>query len=344
MAEIQGIDISRHQGRVNWDNIQRDCAFVVLRAGYGGGGVDEQFPRNRDEARNRDIPRQFYFYAYPGRGSGKQQAEEFFQRTGALQPGESISLDIEDDPVFGRNLVSSDVQWCLDFLKRCDELFGVKPLIYMNSSVLGRFAWNPVKDGDFGLWIANYGKNNGQANARPASGVWPFWAMWQYTSRGNMGGISPVDVNIFAGDKQAFLKYGLSGSAPTPSPEPQPVPPAHQRPAATYTVVRGDTLSAIGARHGTSWQSLYAANKGVIGPDPNKIVPGQVLVIPNGTANPVPVKPDMPQNYIIVRGDTLGAIAPRFGTTVGQIVSWNKGKYPSITPNYIQAGWSIRVK
>ncbi|MFI9153484.1 transglycosylase family protein [Streptomyces sp. NPDC053367] len=41
-----------------------------------------------------------------------------------------------------------------------------------------------------------------------------------------------------------------------------------------YTVRRGDTLSAIAARNGTSWQALYAANKAVIGGDPDLIVPG----------------------------------------------------------------------
>jgi len=39
----------------------------------------------------------------------------------------------------------------------------------------------------------------------------------------------------------------------------------------------------------------------------------------------------------------LGNIAARFGTSVGQIVEWNKGKYP-ISANYVQAGWVIRVK
>jgi nucleoid-associated protein YgaU len=41
-----------------------------------------------------------------------------------------------------------------------------------------------------------------------------------------------------------------------------------------YTVRPGDTLSAIAGRHGTSWQALYAANRAVIGGDPDLIVPG----------------------------------------------------------------------
>ncbi|MEU6260665.1 transglycosylase family protein [Streptomyces sp. NPDC047043] len=44
-----------------------------------------------------------------------------------------------------------------------------------------------------------------------------------------------------------------------------------------YTVRQGDTLSRIAARHGTTWQQLYAANKAVIGGDPDLIVPGQQL-------------------------------------------------------------------
>ncbi|MCI3275542.1 LysM peptidoglycan-binding domain-containing protein [Streptomyces cylindrosporus] len=46
-----------------------------------------------------------------------------------------------------------------------------------------------------------------------------------------------------------------------------------------YTVREGDTLSKIAARHGTTWQRIYAANKAVIGGDPDLIVPGQQLEI-----------------------------------------------------------------
>jgi nucleoid-associated protein YgaU len=44
-----------------------------------------------------------------------------------------------------------------------------------------------------------------------------------------------------------------------------------------YTVRQGDTLSAIAAQHGTTWREIYAANKSVIGGDPDLIVPGQQL-------------------------------------------------------------------
>ncbi|MCH0567148.1 MULTISPECIES: transglycosylase family protein [unclassified Streptomyces] len=46
-----------------------------------------------------------------------------------------------------------------------------------------------------------------------------------------------------------------------------------------YTVRKGDTLSGIAARHGTTWQRIYTANKAVIGGDPDLIVPGQRLAL-----------------------------------------------------------------
>ncbi|MFF0009317.1 transglycosylase family protein [Streptomyces tibetensis] len=41
-----------------------------------------------------------------------------------------------------------------------------------------------------------------------------------------------------------------------------------------HTVRPGDTLSGVAARHGTTWQRLYAANKTAIGANPDVIVPG----------------------------------------------------------------------
>lgn len=335
MAEIKGIDISRHQGSVNWDSIQSAVDFIILRAGYGGGGVDEQFARNWAEARRRGIPHQAYFYAYPGRSSGRAQAEEFHRIVGQLQGGESVSLDMEDDTAYGRALIPSDVQWALDFLNRCKELFGVKPLIYMNSNVLGRYDWSPVKNGDFGLWLANYGSNNGQPNTPPSPGIWPFWAIWQFTSQGNVAGISPVDVNTFSGDTAAFLKYGYQSGgiaptpapAPAPSPQPQPPAPAVQN---TYTVVSGDTLSGIAGKFGTTYQTLARIN-GI--PDPNKIYPGQVLKL-NDT------NPDKPSGtYTVVRGDTLSAIASKFGTTYQTLAAKNN----IANPNLIYPGQVLKI-
>jgi resuscitation-promoting factor RpfA len=72
-----------------------------------------------------------------------------------------------------------------------------------------------------------------------------------------------------------------AGSAAAPAaaaaPAPAVAPAASGQP---YTVVVGDTLARIAAAHGLDWQALYAANAQVIGADPARIFPGQVLTLP----------------------------------------------------------------
>lgn len=64
-----------------------------------------------------------------------------------------------------------------------------------------------------------------------------------------------------------------------PAPTPRPTPPTPK--LQTYTVVHGDTLSGIAARlhYQGGWQALYAKNKGVVGANPNLIIPGQKLTL-----------------------------------------------------------------
>ncbi|MEU6917656.1 transglycosylase family protein [Streptomyces olindensis] len=95
-------------------------------------------------------------------------------------------------------------------------------------------------------------------------------------------------------------RAGASGSAPAADPvnttESAPAKPSKPAKPSTaparaaehpdrgssrgdYTVREGDTLSGVAARHGTTWQRLYAANKAAIGDDPDVIVPGLRLEI-----------------------------------------------------------------
>ncbi|CAL9647973.1 hypothetical protein SUDANB1_06514 [Streptomyces sp. enrichment culture] len=88
-------------------------------------------------------------------------------------------------------------------------------------------------------------------------------------------------------------RAGASGGAPAADPVTSTAPaPAKPRKAPArstehadrgssrgdYTVRRGDTLSGVAARHGTTWQRLYAVNKAAIGGDPDVIVPGLRLM------------------------------------------------------------------
>jgi len=69
-------------------------------------------------------------------------------------------------------------------------------------------------------------------------------------------------------------------ATPKPAPKPTPAPVPAPKPARYYTVVKGDTLTKIGAKYGKSWPVIYNANKAIIGSNPDLIRPGQRLLIP----------------------------------------------------------------
>jgi len=100
---------------------------------------------------------------------------------------------------------------------------------------------------------------------------------------------------IFVGQRLVIPDGDMPPTPEPPTPEP-PQPPTPEPPPTgeiTYTVVRGDTLSRIAQRFGTTWQILAQLNNIA---NPNRIFPGQVLRIPtDGTQPPGPPTPQPPQ-------------------------------------------------
>jgi LysM repeat protein len=108
-------------------------------------------------------------------------------------------------------------------------------------------------------------------------------------------------------------------------------------PAPKYVVQPGDSLSSIAAAHAArgGWQALYAANRRVIGPDPDVIHPGTVLVLP-GQATPV--------SYTVRTGDTLSGIATKFAIPGGwpALYAANR-RLIGPDPNVIHPGTVLRL-
>ena len=88
----------------------------------------------------------------------------------------------------------------------------------------------------------------------------------------------------------------------------------------THTVARGETLTGIAARYGTSASELARAN-GIS--NPNRLMAGTRLQLPT-------TSPPAGASYQVRSGDTLGSIASRAGTTIAALVSANGLKNPNL--------------
>lgn len=139
----------------------------------------------------------------------------------------------------------------------------------------------------------------------------------------------------------------------TPVPPVQNAPaPAPQGPAGgTYNVVSGDNLSTLASRWGCSVGDIIAANRSKypnIGTGANAfLAAGWNIYVPGHAPAPVPVNNTL--NIVVPSGRNgyLSVIAENYGTSVQQLIDWNKGKYSNIgtgSDSHIEAGWTIRVR
>lgn len=223
MNQLYGVDVSTFQGNINWDALNNAANFVMIRSTYGGL-TDNMLARNRSEARRVQAAAGplgigYYHYAYARLNDPITEADCFVNAVWPLNEGEVLALDWEE-PYDGDH-----VAWCLAFLNHVRDRTGVKSLIYLNQSLASSHNWQPVVDGDYGLWIAEYDNQTGGAN----SFQWPFAMMKQWTSTATVAGIAGhVDADTAYVDFTGFAAYGYQAPAPvpvpTPVPEPVPVP------------------------------------------------------------------------------------------------------------------------
>jgi len=148
---------------------------------------------------------------------------------------------------------------------------------------------------------------------------------------GLKGSVPPAQANIRTASSttQVTLASTLSVAA---------APKTVARPGSRYAVRPGDTLSGIAARFAVrgGWPALYAANRPLIGSDPDVIRPGTVLVLPGRMA---------PVRYTVAAGDTLAGIAAAFAVRGGWPALYAANR-PLIgpDPNTIRPGTVLTVR
>jgi GH25 family lysozyme M1 (1,4-beta-N-acetylmuramidase) len=226
--EVQGIDISKWNGSMNFAVTKTKCQYVYIRAGYGNGWEDGSLDTFYIGARAQDIPVGLYWYCRIGEDP-IAHADGFAEVITAHPPQLRIVLDAESSTL--------GPQATLEWLKTVDGRIRSKtnrvPKVYTsmgfwNTGVARSSYWAGRE-----LWDANWTTRD--TPIIPFD--WVTWDDWQWSADGNRraaeygstGGDADMDLNRFNGTVVQFnTKYGthilpLGGVAP-PQP-PGAVPP-----------------------------------------------------------------------------------------------------------------------
>nr|DAX89121.1 MAG TPA: hypothetical protein [Caudoviricetes sp.] len=324
---LRVVDVASHQKGIITGSL--DCDAVICKATEGTGYVNPYCDEHYQSA--KAAGKLLGVYHYASGGNPEAEAEFFVNNIQGYLHEAILVLDWES----GDNAAWGDSSWVARFCAHIVALTGINPMIYVQRSAANQC----VGLGDYGIWLAEYpdyaSRGWGDYVEPNYSGD---YAMHQFTSSGSIAGYAgPLDLSLFFGDANAWSAYAgaTSQSVLTPQPQAQTYEqPTVQSSGTMYVVQAGDTLSEIATRYGTTYQSLAAINNIA---DPNRIYPGQEIVIDGATAE-APAASAI--YYTIKPGDTLSGIASTYGTTW----QWLSEVNGISDPNLIYPGNTIRVR
>lgn len=306
METLPGIDVSYWNAAVDWSKVSAaGMKFAFVKASEGESYVDPTFRTNWSGAKAAGVLRGAYHFFRSNADPGKQ-ADCFINALkasgdmGDLPP----AIDLEsNDGQPNQRVISRAKAW----MDRVQSALNRKPIIYSGQYFLqdhfsepggGPPAWAK----DYPLWVAQYPNRYAPGMKPGLPQGWTQWKFWQYSDKGRVNGIiDKVDLDLFNGSLEEL--YQFAGKA-MPSDRPT-----------LHTVANGDTFDSIADEYGISVQKLAAANLQLLK------VGLQINIPPLGEGPDN--SPGTSVTYTVKAGDTLSAIASRFGTTVAALAALN---------------------
>lgn len=190
-VKAKGIDVSKHNGVIDWDKIKASgmVDFAIIRVGVGGDIAsqdDAQAIRNMDECERVGLPYGVYLYSYAlSTADAESEAAHVLRMISGRKPALGVRIDMEDADGYkkkhGKPLNTANgilyTQICRTFCSRI-AWAGV----YASKSVLVDI----LSVSDLPIWVAQW------ASKCTYSGAYD---LWQYSNVGKVDGIA-VDVDL----------------------------------------------------------------------------------------------------------------------------------------------------
>lgn len=202
-TKICGIDISTFQRSPDFEKVKgAGVKFVMARAGFGEGTVDNQFQRNASECNRCGIPLGVYWFSYAlNPDQARLEAQKCIQTIKNYRIEYPVCYDFEYDSeryakqcgvTMTRELMTSMADAFLHEIERG----GYYAMLYANGDFCkNKFAMERLARYD--LWYADYNPVCHNCKA----------GIWQYSSNGCIDGIAgKVDLDYALQDYPAMIK------------------------------------------------------------------------------------------------------------------------------------------
>ena len=184
-GERYGIDVSAHQGAIDWELVARDgIEFAYIKATEGGDFVDRRFAENWAGARDAGLDHgayHFFTLCTPGADQAQNFLEVAAPDPDALAPAVDLELagNCSDRPP------PAEVNEHLNaFVDVVEASWGRQLVLYVGNDYLGRY---PVERLARPLWLRRF-------LVRPSEGLWSIWQVHGYARVDGIDG--PVDLDV----------------------------------------------------------------------------------------------------------------------------------------------------
>lgn len=320
----KGIDVSHWQGTIDWNKVKKaGIEFAIIKAGGSDAGfyTDSKWEVNYKGAKAAGISIGSYYFVGKDcvtAAAGKADAERFLQILKGKQLEYPVYMDNEAQPASAKaGITEATIAFC-ETMENAGYYVGI-----YGSAVSGfKERMDDSKLTPYAHWVAQY---SSKCSYKGDYGI------WQYSSKGSVDGISGnVDLDYAYVDYPTIIKNGgFNGYTKSKTDGSTPTAPAPTTPTKTVDELAQEVLDGKWGNGTDRKNRLTAAGYDY------STVQAKVNAL-------VKAKNDSAVFYTVKSGDTLSAIARKYGTSVSAIQKLNPTLIKNV--NLILTGWKIRVK
>jgi lysozyme len=194
---VWGVDVSRHQGVIDWPTVRGDgVAFAFIKATEGATHQDTRFEENWDGAGEAGIARgAYHFFTFCARGA--EQAENFLGRVTPLVAELPPAVDVEfAGNCQGWGSVAEIRDELATYLAMVEERLGRKPVVYYTRKAAKTIL--EERHRGYPLWPRSI------VGAPDVALLGP-WTFWQYADNARIPGVrGAVDLDVFRDGRGDF--------------------------------------------------------------------------------------------------------------------------------------------